>query len=663
MIAEMLKVQVGIRADLEGKFLQWLQEHEVLHVIETQKNEKTSNADAKIDYRLAHLQFVLEFVERIKKELHIEEKKSIKNMFAGKPAAGLLRLEQELKSLKIDTLLKEVHEKSDELSDIKTQRQELEDEKTIYWPWRALEITGDDIKGINNVRHALIVVSLRESLLVKKQLQHIKTLALHEIGRVVEGKQGLIYLEVIVHHNEKKELDSVLAKTNANLVNLNLPLNLSITEHVGNIDNKLEDLQTREQELLKKAKRYIKLERQLKFSYDALLHHKERALIGQNMAHLPLTVVISGWLPKHLFSTFEKTLAEEFENACVEEVKPKKNEMPPIMFKNSKRMRPFEAVTDIYGKPQYFELDPSPVLSLFFLLAFGLALTDAGYGIVMMLMMWAAEKFFKLKKDLRKMIRLLFYAGFSTFIFGALTGGWFGISLENLPPSEVKDLLLFVKVIDPISQPMTLLSVAFAIGIIQLLFAWGVRGYDHWRQGKYVEVDFDDAAWITMIIFILLWVGSSRGILPESLTDPFLWAVWANTGVLVLTQGREHKNPALKLAVGILSLYGLIGFLSDTLSYSRLLALGLATGIIALVVNLIGSMVIEMVPVVGWFLAIIVLLVGHTFNLGINTLGAFIHSGRLQFVEFFPKFIEGGGVSYKPFGRVSKYVDNPNEFK
>ena len=173
---------------------------------------------------------------------------------------------------------------------------------------------------------------------------------------------------------------------------------------------------------------------------------------------------------------------------------------------------------------------------------------------------------------------------------------------------------------------------------------------------------FDDIAWIAIVVFLLLWVAAGQGIIPAHLERGFWILTLASAIVLVLTQGREHKNILLKIGAGVLSLYGLIGFLSDMLSYSRLLALGLATGIIGLVVNLIASMVTEMIPGVGWILAVFVLLGGHTFNLAINALGAFIHSGRLQFVEFFPKFIEGGGVPYKPFGRVSQYVDNPNDF-
>ena len=127
-------------------------------------------------------------------------------------------------------------------------------------------------------------------------------------------------------------------------------------------------------------------------------------------------------------------------------------------------------------------------------------------------------------------------------------------------------------------------------------------------------------------------------------------------GALVLANGRKTKNIFLKIPIGLYSLYDVIGYLSDTLSYSRLLALGLATGIIAMVINLIASLAIDMIPIVGYVFAIFILIGGHVFNIAINALGAFIHSGRLQFVEFFPKFMEGGGTRFKSFKKVPKYI-------
>jgi V/A-type H+-transporting ATPase subunit I len=506
------------------------------------------------------------------------------------------------------------------------------------------------------------MVNAAEEIMVKQRINKVEAAAQVEIHREVEKKSGFVYLEVIVHEREANKIEEIIAQTSAEKMALDLPSEETIPQRFETLNKEMRDNAKERERLLKKAKKFVRIEKEIKFAYDALLHRKERFLARQKMSDFSLSTVITGWLPKEKFKPLTDEAKKIFPTVCIDEISPKKNELGPVALQNTSLMRPFEAVTDIFGRPKYTELDPTPALSLFFLIAFGLALTDAGYGLVMMGIMWMAEKFFRLKKDMQKMVRLLFYAGAATVVFGAITGGWFGINLENLPPSSGKNFLLSLKLIDPVTEPMNLLLVAFGIGVVQLLFAWVVRGYDHWRKGDMVAVLFDDAAWVTMVIAILLWAGSTRGIFLAGSTSILKTIVIANALVLVLTQGRSYKNPLLKIGGGILSLYGLVGFISDTLSYSRLLALGLATGIIALVVNLMGAMAADSLPGVGWIVAGLVLLVGHVFNIGINALGAFIHSGRLQFVEFFPKFIEGGGSPYKPLGRVNKFVDNPNDF-
>jgi len=664
MIAEMVKVQIAALARDEDGVLSWLQDEEVLHVTVLRDGEPTrlpSHTD--LDHRLAQTQFALEFIDRVKNELNVSTKRSWRTLFASKQVATLANLEHTLRSLGLDERLKEIHAISDSLAKLKAEQQDIEQRMALYEPWSGLELTGRDAPAdASYVRHALLAVSLQEDLLVKRLLQDIPTLILQEVKRVAEKKHGMVYLEVVVHRDAAASLDEVIARTSAELVKLSLPGGVTIGEQVQTFQDRMAKLKRDYQKTLKKAGTFVKMEREMQMAFDALLHRKERLVVQEKAVHLPLTVVLNGWVPRYRLDSLQESLEEAFETASVEETEPAKNEVPPVALRNSALIRPFETVTEIYGKPKYSELDPSGALSFFFLVAFGLALTDAGYGIVMMILMWSAEKFFQLKRGMRNMIRLLFYAGASTTLFGALTGGWFGINLEALPAGELRDILLSFKVIDPLSQPMTMLLVAFAVGIVQLLFAWVVRGYDHFRKGDYIAVVFDDVAWISMVIIFMIWAGTGRDLLPAAWERPALALVMLNAGILVLTQGRSHKNLLLKLGTGLLSLYGLVSFLSDTLSYSRLLALGLATGIIALVVNLIASLVFELVPGVGWLLAAIVLLAGHTFNLGINALGAFIHSGRLQFVEFFPKFLEGGGSAYKPFGRVGKYIDNPKDF-
>lgn len=660
----MEKVQLAIPQDLEEDFLLWVQDKEIFQL--TQLADDTDGQSShSLDFQLAQIQFALEFIGRIRAELAIDNKKGIKNLFAQRPTSTLAALEQTIARLDLDKILTSIRSLNDDLGELEELGRARREAAAEVAPWRSLTVTGAALFKTDYTRHALLTVNAKEEMLVKRLLEDISTAAWQEIHRDVIKRRGTVYLQVVIHAADFDQLETILSQSNAALVTLLVPDDLTVTAYAESLDAEIIQIKEKRVALFEKARSFVKLERDLQLAYDALLHRQERdraVLLGR---HMPYSVIYEGWMPQDSLVSLEQGIEDSYPAVALMTVESDKDpaEVPPVALKNSRLMEPFETITGIYGRPKYWELDPTVYLSLFFLVAFGLALTDAGYGIVMMAGMWAVEKFFRLKREMRKMVRLMFYAGFSTLIFGALTGGWFGITLANLPAGGVKNLLLAVKVIDPISTPITLLMVAFAFGIVQLLFAWMVRGYDHYRQRDYVALLFDDVAWISMVVFILMWVGTSRGLLPANLTEPFKWAIFANAGVLILSQGRSHKNPLLKLGTGLLSLYGLIGFLSDMLSYSRLLALGLATGIIALVVNLIGTMVSDGVPYVGWLLAVIVLLGGHTFNLGINALGAFIHSGRLQFVEFIPKFMEGGGAPWQPLGRISKYVDNPKDFE
>jgi len=656
----MQKVQIAATASNKDKFLSWLQDEEIVHLTALPANAVA--ADTNTAYRLAQVQFALEFITRTKSQLAAKPKKNWRNMFAGKPIATLPQLEETLRQLKLDALLKDIRTTSDAQADIISQREAISEQIELHKPWQPLAIKGVELAGTKSTKHVLLTATGIEHARLLALLNKLKSVEFQQINQIQFKKNKIIYLEVVVHQSEAKLLADALTQTNAVPVVLNIKGDATVSGYLAEQKQALSDLDGQYKQTLSQAKSFLKIERKLQLTYDALLHRQEREDLQDHIAQTPHALVLSGWLPQHMLATFTARLAKAFPSAAVAKTEPLKNEVPPVTFKNSKLIQPFEAVTNIYGKPKYTELDPSPVLSIFFLVAFGLALSDAGYGLVMMALTGFAVRYFKLKRELKKMIVLLFYAGFATTILGALTGGWFGITLENMPANTLSNTLLSFKVIDPVSSPITLLLVAFAIGIVQLLFAWGVKAYDLWRQGRRLAAFLDAIAWITMVIGILLWAGSKQGVLPVQWTTPALYFVYLNTAILVLSQGRTNKNIFLKLGSGALSLYGLVNFLSDVLSYSRLLALGLATGIIGLVVNLIGSMIIEMVPVVGFALAIPVLIGGHIFNLGINALGAFIHSGRLQFVEFFPKFIEGGGNPYKPFGRVGKYVDNPRHF-
>ena len=663
MISKMTKLHLGIPSTERAALLRWLQDEQILHLVRLSTKKTVAQApQSDTVLKLAQVQFALEFINRVKDESNIKKRRSLRNLFAGKPLASLSQLEAVLESGKLPELLTAIRADSDKLAALSARRQKLQSEKTELLPWQALKITGQALKGLAHTEVLLASVALPDEMRVKRALDRIPAASWQEISRTGDKRRGTIYLEVVSHRDSAEKLRTALSKSNAEIVMLQLPLQKQPISRLQNIAEELLEVESRYQQILKAARKFLKRERDLKMAHDGLLHRQEQEEVQTKMAQFDYASVIAGWIPEEKRGYFTEQLAAEFPTVAVSLAPTGKQEIPPVALKNNRLFRPFEAVTNIYGQPKYSELDPSPILSIFFLIAFGLALTDAGYGIVLMIATSVGLKYFRLKRPLKNMMQLFFYAGVATLIMGILTGGWFGLALEDLNPSAPRDALLALKIVDPISNPITILLVSLLFGVVQLLFAWGVAAYDAWRKQKYLVALFDNVAWITMVLFVLTWAGVRQGLLSEGLRLPALVLLSLNALLLVATQGRQHTNILLRIGAGVLSLYGLMGFLSDTLSYSRLLALGLATSIIGLVVNLIAGMVAGAVPVVGVVLAVVILVAGHTFNLTINALGAFIHAGRLQFVEFFPKFLEGGGTPYRPFGRVGKYVDNPKEF-
>src|SRR3989338_10454228 len=664
MIAEMSKTTIAIpRSQREG-LLQFLQEESVLHIIEhdevlrDQVQESTDTS-----YHLAQLQLTLEFIARMKKELEIHASRSLKNLFARKPLASLVDLERVAIDVEIPSLIQTVQHINDELVSLDARMVEVRDSLRCLDPWASLLLYAQDADMLHTTLiHHLLIVSARDEREVLDALETIPTAIWQVVHRDSSKNRVTVYLEFVAHSNDAAFVEEVEQRLDATLVTLPVAQEESIAGKHAALVREEQMLMKKRVAVLAQARGIVARERDILFAYDAVLHREERERVSSAAWHSSYTVVISGWVPTTWAALFTKRLADVFPDAAVEMSSPEAQDKAPILFQNNSLVRPFEVVTDLYGKPAYHELDPTGPLALFFLISFALALTDAGYGVLIMIATLIAEKFFRLKRDMQKMTRLLFFGGAMTVVMGALTGGWFSINLDMLSDGVAKDVLLGVKLLDPLKQPMLFLGIIFGFGVVQLLYAWIVRGLYHWKRGEKNIAIMDDFSWVVLVITIILSIASSKGFLFESLALDLQWLMYAAFAFIVITQGRASKNIFLRIGVGLLSLNGLIAFVSDMLSYSRLLALGLATGIIGLVVNLIASMVHESIPVVGVVLAGVVLIVGHVFNLGINALGAFIHSGRLQFVEFFPKFLEGGGVAFRPFGRVGKHVDDPRDF-
>jgi V/A-type H+-transporting ATPase subunit I len=265
---------------------------------------------------------------------------------------------------------------------------------------------------------------------------------------------------------------------------------------------------------------------------------------------------------------------------------------------------------------------------------------------------------FKFEGITKKFFGLFFLGGISTFIMGAIMGSWMGDTLNYLPKniSFIKTFLIdTISLLDPIKNPMPLLLISLSLGVIQIYTGFIIKFIANIKEDKIKTGLMDQGSWLLLISGLLLYIVANT---IDSLAEYEIitkYIIWAGLLSVVITQGRTNKNIILKAAGGVLSLYDLIGYFSDILSYSRLFALGLSTAVLAVVVNNF-VMLFKDIPIIGIIIAALVFILGHLFNMVISGMGAFIHSTRLQYVEYFTKFYEGGGTHFKPFKVTTKYI-------
>ncbi len=376
------------------------------------------------------------------------------------------------------------------------------------------------------------------------------------------------------------------------------------------------------------------------------------------------TFIISGYVAKRYVPSVEKAIGGRFD--CIVDVEElKEEEEPPVILSNNGFSASVEGVLESYALPHKGEFDPTTIMSFFYVFFFGMMLSDAAYGAILAIACFVVlKKFPRMGAGMKKMMKMFMYCGISTLIWGILFGGYFGnvvdiVSATFFGKTVTVPALWFA----PLNDPMKLLIYSLAFGLVHLFVGLGIKGYMLIKDGKTLDFFCDVVLWYAFLIGLILMliptdifasIMGSKVVFPDALNMLAKGLAIVGALGLVLMSGRENKNPALRLALGAYDLYNITGWLSDVLSYSRLLALGLATGVIASVINQMASMAGN--GIVGAIVFILIFIVGHTLNLAINLLGAYVHTNRLQFVEFFGKFYEGGGKAFHPFESDTMYV-------
>ncbi|MDR1000450.1 MAG: V-type ATP synthase subunit I [Clostridiales bacterium] len=402
---------------------------------------------------------------------------------------------------------------------------------------------------------------------------------------------------------------------------------------------------------------------QFELLQDYYTMRAEKYRVINNLAQSKHTFIIEGYVPERDAEDLRRGLNERF-SLSFDLFQADAD--APTLLSNPRYASALSGVLESYSVPGYYELDPLPVMSIFYYIVFGLMFSDAAYGFILAAVCgFALIKYTNMEENWKNNVTMFFWCGVSTLIWGVVFSSYFGDVVNvvsrtffgrevGIPP------LWFA----PMDNPMLLLMFCLGIGVLHLSAGYIMKALTLIKNRQTLDAFFDGALpLLAMLPIILILMGSELFgglagftiILPKPWDSFILYFALLMLGGVVLTAGRSSKNIIVRLLLGIYAIYNLFaGWLSDVLSYSRLLALGLATGVIAQVMNQIGSMFGG--GVVGFILFLIVFAIGQALNFGINVLGAYVHSNRLAYVEFFGKFYEGGGKKFNPFGVHTKYI-------
>jgi V/A-type H+-transporting ATPase subunit I len=631
-IAEVQKVQILAHSGLKQEFLSSLQEEGILQI----EKVDSANLDLNIpsteishlDHLLHRLAHALEYLSQW------EERGFAKKLVSQKPQ--IPRQERE-KVLKWDytKLLEKIENlekiKNDTLSHIRF----LEKEEKFLSPLMCLDLP---IKWVSATESTEVILgsmplSSFNELASKKE----EALWIHVLSR---GKRT-VYLLMIYLKAEREHFEQLFKQLSFYPLYFIEPMLERAVSHdtVKDLAEKLRQEKTvyenRLEALEREEKDVAAYREQLMRIYDVLFNERGKFLSSQYIGETDRAFFFEGWIKTQDIPKLEAKLQPYSELIQCYFRPPLKDEDPPIVLENPRAGKPFELITKLYGLPQRGTLDPTLALAPFFFLFVGLTVSEAGYGLLVAVLSFLYLRFAKPKGGLKQFLTLLSVLGVATVIIGTLVGGWFGFPIKQL------------MVLDPLKDPVSFLILSLGLGFIQVWFGTFLNMISAIQNRNYLQAIFVQGGWLVLLPSLVVY----------ALTKHSVWGILTLAGAVgIVFFASPSRNPLSRFFGGLYSLYDISRYLADVLSYSRLLALGLATSVIAMVVNTLCQTALG-IPLLGWLIAALIFVGGHLFNLGISFLGGFVHSMRLQFVEFFSKFFKSGGRPFKPFELESKYVE------
>lgn len=537
-----------------------------------------------------------------------------------------------------------INDRVAEISQLYTEENRLTSVRESLLPWQTLE-EPLDIDSTEHVELTLGTLPAAVALDEVKGALAEQAPASELIG--VSSNKELHYVLLLSLKAEHGKTMEVLKPYGFSVVKFK-GVEGNAAHNIALLDQQLEEVAQKREAAVEAIRAQGDQRAELKLVFDRL--NQEAAMEAAKDDNLTdgIIVFLEGWAAVPKLDKLEKELKAL--DCAYDLSDPQEGDKVPTLLDNPKWMRGINMVTEMYSLPSYDGIDPNPLMFFWYVFFFGFMFADVAYGLIIWLACVIISKKYKPKNTLGYMFSLGKWLGFSTFFCGIFVGGFFGNAITTVSETFLgitQDqfphwLSVFCDgiVVNPVNDPMTVLILALAIGCVQLIFGQCIHIYMGFRDGKALDGLLDVVPWWIFFagIVVLVLNGSP-------------WVILLGVLALVCTQGRHKKGIFGKIFGGVSSLYDVTSWLSDVLSYARLMALMLATSVIAMVFNTLAAMP-KMIIVF-----IVIFLIGHTFNIGVNLIGTYVHAARLQYLEFFGKFYKDGGIPFKPLKYNTKYVD------
>ena len=538
---------------------------------------------------------------------------------------------------------------SSELNKIGTQYSQIKSEISKKYMrydeidlWERLDVNPKELKNLKKVNTFLGTVPIKLKGTFIDGISKLDKTYYEELKIV---KDEVYYLVISsIDESEKEKLAEVFR--NSSFTVENLDIDAVPQDYKNGLQKEISELKKEKRRLKAQIKTYSEDLTDLQAVYEYMQNKKLRIVESEKLAQTENTILIKGWIPTEKVSEFEKVIKDEAgDNYYLTFTDADRDDATvPIKLKNGKVASTFENLTGMYAYPRYNEIDPTPLFTPFYILFFGMMGADVGYGLVLLLATMFVLKVVNLSSQMRKSIKFFFYLSFSVIFWGLLYGSYFGATIPGM-----------WRLVDPASQYNDLLIGSILFGVVHIFVGLAIKAYMLIRDGKSLEAVYDVLFWYMALIGGMLFLIFKLMNLSAVVANVSMWIMIAGMAGIVLTGGREAKGVGAKLGGGLYSLYGISSYVGDFVSYSRLMALGLSGGFIASAINMIAGMISG--SWVGMIFIPVILIAGHLFNMFLSFLGAYVHTSRLMYVEYFGKFYEGGGKPFKDFRTENKYIN------